>query len=157
VQDAGGPVSVGFISGDCCPVDVRGTSSGLVNEFLGIPPALADATGQSGDYGLMDQQAALRWVQRNIARFGGDPRNVTIFGESAGGLSTLSQVASPAARGWCRPCVRDPVRHGPSHGHLRRNALVTAATASDDHEGLLDKPWQAGIPHLVRHPGLATL
>jgi para-nitrobenzyl esterase len=62
-------------------------------------PALADADGQSGDYGLMDQQAALRWVQRNIASFGGDPRNVTIFGESAGGLSTLSQVASPQARG----------------------------------------------------------
>jgi para-nitrobenzyl esterase len=62
-------------------------------------PALADANGQSGDYGLMDQQAALRWVQRNIANFGGDPHNVTIFGESAGGLSTLSQVASPQARG----------------------------------------------------------
>ncbi len=62
-------------------------------------PALADANGQSGDYGLMDQQAALRWVKRNIASFGGDPRNVTIFGESAGGLSTLSQVASPQARG----------------------------------------------------------
>jgi len=62
-------------------------------------PALADANGQSGDYGLMDQQAALRWVQRNIAGFGGNPRNVTIFGESAGGLSTLSQVASPQAKG----------------------------------------------------------
>jgi len=62
-------------------------------------PALADANGQSGDYGLMDQQAALRWVQRNIARFGGDPHEVTIFGESAGGLSTLSQVASPQAKG----------------------------------------------------------
>jgi para-nitrobenzyl esterase len=62
-------------------------------------PALADANGQSGDYGLMDQQAALRWVRRNIASFGGNPRNVTIFGESAGGLSTLSQVASPQARG----------------------------------------------------------
>jgi para-nitrobenzyl esterase len=62
-------------------------------------PALADAKGQSGDYGLEDQQAALRWVQRNIASFGGNPHNVTIFGESAGGLSTLSQVASPQARG----------------------------------------------------------
>jgi para-nitrobenzyl esterase len=62
-------------------------------------PALADANGQSGDYGLMDQQAALRWVQRNIASFGGNPHNVTIFGESAGGLSVLSQVASPQAKG----------------------------------------------------------
>jgi len=62
-------------------------------------PALADANGQSGDYGLEDQQAALRWVQRNIASFGGNRHDVTIFGESAGGLSTLSQVASPQAKG----------------------------------------------------------
>ena len=47
----------------------------------------------------MDQQAALRWVQRNIAQFGGDPRNVTIAGQSAGGLSVLAQMASPGARG----------------------------------------------------------
>jgi para-nitrobenzyl esterase len=62
-------------------------------------PALADAHGQSGDYGLMDQQAALRWVQRNIAAFGANPHNVTIFGESAGGVSALAQVASPRAAG----------------------------------------------------------
>src|SRR5260370_20836082 len=62
-------------------------------------PALADADGQSGDYGLEDQQAALRWVQRNIASFGGNPRNVTVFGESPGGPSTLSQVTSPHATG----------------------------------------------------------
>ncbi len=53
----------------------------------------------SGDYGLQDQQAALRWVKRNIAGFGGDPRNVTIFGESAGGASVCDQVASPTASG----------------------------------------------------------
>src|SRR5262249_9194774 len=48
---------------------------------------------------LMDQQAALAWVQRNIERFGGDRENVTIFGQSAGGLSVHAQLASPRAKG----------------------------------------------------------
>ncbi len=62
-------------------------------------PALTDATGSSGNYGLMDQQEALRWVRRNVAAFGGDPRNVTVFGESAVAMSLCAQLASPLSRG----------------------------------------------------------
>jgi para-nitrobenzyl esterase len=53
----------------------------------------------SGTYGLQDQQAALRWVQRNARAFGGDPRNVTVAGESAGGMSVCAQLTSPTATG----------------------------------------------------------
>ncbi|MGD0142552.1 MAG: carboxylesterase family protein [Rhizomicrobium sp.] len=55
--------------------------------------------GISGNYGLLDQIAALNWIKRNIAAFGGDPSNVTISGESSGGLSVMYLMAAPAARG----------------------------------------------------------
>ena len=65
-------------------------------------PALTKAAPAGeplANYAIMDQIAALKWVRRNIARFGGDPANVTIFGESAGGQDVLTLMTIPAARG----------------------------------------------------------
>jgi para-nitrobenzyl esterase len=99
----GGLVQDGGRNYDGTKLAAAGTVVVTINYRLGAlgflaHPALA-SHGAAGNYGLMDQQAALRWVQRNIARFGGDPRNVTIAGQSAGGLSVLAQMVSPGARG----------------------------------------------------------
>jgi carboxylesterase type B len=75
-----------------------------INYRLGVlgflaHPALTAAQGESGNYGFMDQQQALRWVRRSIAAFGGDPHRVTIGGESAGGWSVCGHLSAPGSRG----------------------------------------------------------
>jgi para-nitrobenzyl esterase len=100
----------GYVGGESDDYDpsalvANGVIVVTINYRLGALGFLADAAlasrrgGPTGNYGVMDQQAALRWVQRNIRAFGGDPANVTVFGESAGGQSVLLQLISPTARG----------------------------------------------------------
>lgn len=68
--------------------------------FLALPSLAAeDPHGSTGNYGLLDQIAAFEWVRRQVAGFGGDPGNVTAFGESAGAMSLCTLLASPPARG----------------------------------------------------------
>jgi para-nitrobenzyl esterase len=103
----------GFVNGGSSPAVYDGSQfaeNGVVlvsfNYRLGrfgffAHPALTEAEGSGplGNYAFMDQIAVLRWVQKNITSFGGDPGNVTIFGESAGGHSVLTLMTSPAVKG----------------------------------------------------------
>jgi para-nitrobenzyl esterase len=104
-----------------------------INYRLGILGYLADAAldavspnNVSGNYGLRDQQFALKWVQQNISAFGGDPRNVTIFGESAGGFSVCANIVSPAARGLFQGAITES---GPCATPLPTKAAAEAGGA----------------------------
>lgn len=102
----------GFVAGDGSEARYDGESMArkgivalTVNYRLGVfgfmahPELTKESPNKaSGNYGLLDQAAALRWVQQNIAAFGGDPRRVTIAGESAGSISVSAQMASPLSR-----------------------------------------------------------
>ena len=73
--------------------------------FMAHPELTREQGGHSGNYGYMDQTLALRWIQRNIAAFGGDPAHVVITGQSAGAGSVVQQIFSPRAKGLFRGAV----------------------------------------------------
>ena len=119
---------------DPSPLVSRGVIVVAINYRLGAlgflaHPALRDSDGASGDYGIMDQQAALRWVRDNIAAFGGDPKNVTIFGESAGGFSVMSHLASPGSAGLFQKAIIESGAYGVS-GQLTQAEMETRSRAA---------------------------
>jgi para-nitrobenzyl esterase len=96
-------------------------------------PALSGETPDktSGNYGFMDQQAALAWVKRNIRKFGGDAGDVTIFGQSAGGLSVHAQMVSPLAAGLFHRAIAQSGAYALSLPSLAASETAGATVADD--------------------------
>jgi len=142
--------------------------------FFGHPLLTEEAKAENAptaNFGLLDQVAALQWVQRNIQTFGGDPSNVTLFGESAGGISALALMTAPAARGlfqkaiiqsgggrWVAPTLTSPAgKFFAAHEIGERVARAFGLREDGALRGLRSKSWQdiratlGAIPELSDH------
>ncbi|MEI4272225.1 carboxylesterase family protein [Klenkia sp. LSe6-5] len=105
---------------------------------LGLLGYLGDGGARAANLGLLDQIEALRWVQRAISGFGGDPGNVTLFGHSAGGDAVAHLMVADGARGLFRRAIVQSAPLGISRGRARMSAAMDAAAGDLDAETPLD-------------------
>jgi para-nitrobenzyl esterase len=134
----------------------RGAVVVTINYRVGVlgflaHPELSAESGQraSGNYGLLDQVAALQWVKRNIRGFGGNPDNVTIFGQSAGATSVVHLMASPLARGLFHRAVAEST--------ALPMKMPSLADAEAQGKSFADKLGAASLGELRAKPGQAIL
>ncbi len=123
---------------------------GLFGWFSHPELSTQSPAGVSGNYGLLDQIAALEWVRDNITSFGGDPKRVTIFGESAGGQGVLNLMTAPAARGLFHAAIAQSPSDSGRWLHLRKPVLEfePAETAGKRFANLVVGPEPGQIERL---------
>lgn len=169
----------GFVNGGSSPPTYSGENmarKGVVfvsfNYRLGrfgtflVPQLAAESANDAaqGNFAFMDQLAALRWIRRNIAAFGGDPRNVTLIGESAGGMSVNAMLTSPMARGLFQRAVVMSGGNGRTSGAAGRGEVQQASLAfartkgiSPDDPHALEKLRALPAEEVIDGLNLATL